>query len=368
MIDKLFSTHQLNGVYRSMIEPSSFLLDRYFPLIQQAEAEEIHFDITDKCRTLAPFVSPKVAGRIVQEEGYSTYTFKPAYIKIKTRIDPSAKISRAAGEQIGGTPITSSMDDAQIEEIQRQNAVKRLMFRVNTILEDHQSRITRRLEWMAAKALFDGAITIEGELYQTSHVNFGRNPAHRITLPSWRNWSNPGISWKDDIEEWSLKILEETGAVARDVVVTPDVWQILKNHPTTEAFFARVQTPNPTTLQTGGPTGEGGTYLGEIDGFRVFVYTSWGKDESGIETPLLPPGTCLLLSDGIEGVRAFGAIMDHAAWGYMGNGRAEMRPVPIPTFTKSWADSDPALQWIMTQCAPLVFPRRVNAMVSATVL
>jgi hypothetical protein len=70
-----------------------------------------------KCRRLAPFVSPKVAGRIVQEKGYSTYTFKPAYIKIKTRIDPSAKITRAAGEQIGGgaTPITSSMDDAQIE-------------------------------------------------------------------------------------------------------------------------------------------------------------------------------------------------------------------------------------------------------------
>jgi hypothetical protein len=364
-MNELFSTHFLNGVYNSLIEPGSFLLDRYFPMIQQAEAEEIHFDITDKCRRLAPFVSPKVAGRIVEEKGYRTYTFKPAYIKIKTRIDPSAKITRAAGEQIGGTVITPAMSDAQIEEIQKKNALKRVMFRVNTALEDHQDRITRRLEWMAAKALFDGAVTIEGELYQTSHVNFGRNPAHRITLPEWRNWANPGISWLNDLCDWSLQILQETGATARDVIVTPDVWAVLKDHPVTESFFSRVQTGNPTTLQTGGPVGEGGTFMGEIDGFRIFLYTGWSQDEAGIETPLLPPGTCLLLSDSIQGVRAFGAIMDMAA---PRNSATALQPVPIPTFTKSWADSDPSLRWVMTQCAPLVFPARVNAMVAATVL
>ena len=366
-MNELFSTHFLNGVYNSLIEPSSFLLDRYFPNIQQAEAESIHFDIIDKTRRLAPFVSPKVAGRIVQEKGFRTYTFKPAYIKIKTRIDPSAKITRAAGEQIGGgvTPITPSMDDAQIEAIQQKNALRRVMFRVNSALEDHQDQITRRLEWMAAKALIDGAITIEGELYQTSHVDFGRNPAHRITLPSWRNWSNPGINWLKDLSDWSLQILKETGATARDVVLSPDTWAALKDHPVTDSHFARVQSPNPTTLQTGGPVGEGGTYMGEIDGFKIFVYTGWSADDEGTETPLLPPGTCLLLSDALAGVKAFGAILDMAA---LGNSATAIQPVPIPTFTKSWADSDPSLRWVMTQTAPLVFPGRVNAMISATVL
>ena len=366
-MNDLFSTHFLNGLYQSLVAPGSFLLDRYFQMSQMAEAEEIHFDITDKTRRLAPFVSPKVAGRIVQEKGYRTYTFKPAYIKLRTRIDPSAKITRAAGEQIGGgaTPITSKMDDAQIEEIQKKNALRRIMFRVNSALEDHQDQITRRMEWMAAKALVDGALTLQGELYQTSHVDFGRNPAHRITLPSWRNWSNPGINWLRDLEDWSLQILKETGATARDVVLSPDVWAALKDHPTTDSHFARVQSPSPNTLQTGGPVGEGGAFMGEIDGFKIFVYTGWSADENGIETPLLPPGTCLLLSDGIAGVKAFGAILDMDA---LGNSATAIRPVAIPTFTKSWADSDPSLRWIMTQCAPLVFPGRVNAMVSATVL
>ena len=61
----LFSTNVLTGAINSLITPAQFLLNRFFTIEQTEQSEEIHFDVIDKTRRLAPFVSPVVAGQVV---------------------------------------------------------------------------------------------------------------------------------------------------------------------------------------------------------------------------------------------------------------------------------------------------------------
>ena len=46
----IFSTNVVNGVVASLIQPPSFLLDRFFPNMQTETTEEIHFDTIVKTR------------------------------------------------------------------------------------------------------------------------------------------------------------------------------------------------------------------------------------------------------------------------------------------------------------------------------
>jgi len=90
----IFSTHVLTRVVENLVRPSSFLLDTFFMSEQTEESEEIHFDIDKSKPRLTPFVSPLVAGQVVDDEGYMTKSFKPAYAKDKRRFDPTRPLKR----------------------------------------------------------------------------------------------------------------------------------------------------------------------------------------------------------------------------------------------------------------------------------
>src|SRR5689334_10267652 len=133
----LFSTNVLIGVVQSLFAPSTFLLKRFFGSQQTETTEEIHFDLISKTRRVAPFVSPLVSGQIVASQGFTTSTFKPAYVKDKRVWDGSRALKRSPGEQIGGS----------LDPMNRMRAL------LNFELQDQVEMIQRRLELMAAEAL-----------------------------------------------------------------------------------------------------------------------------------------------------------------------------------------------------------------------
>src|SRR5262245_5978299 len=98
----LYDTSVLVGVVRNLIGVPQFLLDRYFPTIQTETSEEIHFDVEEYRRRIAPFVSPLVEGQIVESLGYTTNIFKPAYIKDKRVVDMNRPFKRSINERVGG--------------------------------------------------------------------------------------------------------------------------------------------------------------------------------------------------------------------------------------------------------------------------
>ncbi|MCC5809866.1 MAG: major capsid protein [Ectothiorhodospiraceae bacterium] len=336
----VFSTNFMMAALESLQRPSTFLLARFFADVQTETSEEIHFDVIDKTRRLAPFVSPVVAGRVVEGHGHTTKTFKPAYVKPKTPWDPNRPLKRNAGERIGG----------QLSPSQRMEQL------VVMTMEDHMEMILRRMEVMASEALRTGAIIVTGEDYPTVEVNFGRHQDQTETLTGANQWGENGVSPLANLNTWALRTLRRSGARPIDVTMDTEAWSIFQEDPEVEKRLDTRRVQNNSII-TGGPMDIGGTYMGSIDGFNIWTYADWYIDpEDGQEKPIFPDHTVVMTSPLLEGVRAHGAIRDEAA-GFQA----------VEMFPKSWVEQDPAVRYVMTQSAPLVVPRRINHSFSATV-
>lgn len=336
----IFDTAVLNKVVAGLPAPAPFLLNSFFPTIQTEQTEEIHFDVDSGRRRLAPFVSPVVAGQVVQSQGYTTQSFKPAYIKDKRVFDASRPFKRAIGERIGGALAPE----------------ERLQLAVARDLSDQLGMLTRRQEVMAAEVLRTGKITVEGDLYPKKVVDFGRHadltPA---ALAGTARWGQPAAKPLDNLQDWSLKVTQHSGATATTVVMDAKSYAAFAADPAVQKLLDRFrgrEALNPTVV------GEGARFMGSIGDFDIWVYAGWYEHPTtGALTPYLPDGTVIITNPDLEGVRAYGAIKDEAA-GFQA----------MPFFSKSWIEQDPAVRYLLLQSAPLIVPYRVNASLCATVL
>lgn len=342
MVDT-FSTAVLAGVVRQVKTPPSWLLDRYFTSETRSQTEEIAFDLITRRRRLAPFVSPMVAGKVVASQGYTTNTFKPAYTKDRRPFNPSRALKRAVGETIGGAALSPA---------------DRMRLLLVEDLEDQIDMLTRRFEWMATSALTTGSVTVVGELYPAVVVNFGRDGSLTVTLSGTARWGQSAAAILDNLQDWALLVLQKSGSMPTDVIMGVDVWKVFRKDPAIVDKLKQWK-DQAASLNTGAMTSpvEGGQFMGQVDGFNIFTYSSWYEDEQGAEHSMWPAGTVVLTGVGVEGVRAFGAIRDDEA------GLQAM-----PYFSKSWVEKDPAIRQLLTQSAPLMVPTNVNASLAAQVL
>ena len=334
----LFSTNVLAAAVGSLITPQTFLLDNFFPTIQTEQSEEIHFDIDTGKRRVAPFVSPVVAGQVVASRGFHAATFKPAYIKDKRVFDANRPFKRAMGEQLGGA---LSPDN-------------RLRAMLATELEDQIGMVTRRMELMAAQAMRTGKVIVTGDQYPTVEVDFKRDAALTVALTATVRWGESGVKPLDNLQTWSLLVTQKSGARPRTVIMDVEAWKLFAADADVQKQLDRFR--GNATLEPV-KTGAGGSYMGSVGDFDIYVYADWYVDPAdGQEKPILPDYTVLLTSQEVQGTRAFGAIRDEAA-GFQA----------VPYFAKSWVNEDPAVRYLLMQSAPLTVPYRVNASMGVTV-
>ena len=337
----IFSTNVLTRAINSLVATPSHLLDMYFPLIQEETSEEIHFDLISKTRRLAPFVSPVLAGKIVDSQGFTTKTFKPAYLKPKTPFDANRPLKRIPGEQLGGV----------------LSPEQRMQFLVAQQLLDHKDMVRRRMEVMASEALRTGRVTVTGDNYPTVVVDFGRDPELSKVLTAGAKWTDSGVSPLNNLQDWAQLVLQKSGAMPIDVTMDIAAWKVFRS----DADVAKrldLRNAAGSVLNLGAQIKEGAVYMGTVDNFNIWVYSGWYLDDAGSEQPILPAGS-VVMSNGqqLEGTQAYGAIRDEAA-GFQA----------VPLFTKSWVEQDPSVRYVLTQSAPLVVPSRVNASLYAKVL
>lgn len=341
----IFNTHVLSKVVEKLERPSSFLLDAFFGQEQTEDSEEIHFDIDKSKPKLTPFVSPLVAGKVVDDEGFTTKSFKPAYAKDKRRFDPSRPFKRAIGEKIGGT----------------LSPQQRLEANINRTLSKQLENLTRREEVMASEALRTGRITVSGDEYPTVVVDFQRDPSLTVALAGGSCWGETGVNALENLEDWVARIQEKSGAVGRTVVMDALAWRAFKADPKVEKLLDIRRLRDAADLALGpiafGQGNDLARYVGTIGDLDFWVYNDRYVDDNDVVQKLLPDYTVLLGSPTqLEGTRCYGAIQDEKA-GY----RAQR------FFSKSWLEEDPAVRWLLLQSAPLIVPYRPNASFCATV-
>lgn len=342
----LFDTNVLVQVVPNLKLSQQFLLDKFFPNLVTSDTEKVSIDIDIGKRRMAPFVSPLVEGKLVEQRRYQTNEFTPAYIKDKRAPDLLKPVRRMIGERIGG----------------ELTGAEREMANLYAEMADQVDIINRRLEWMAAQALQTGTLTVEGDGFAQVTIDFGRDPSLTQALTGGQVWNEANIaagtaSPSANIQAWQRQVLKLSGAKVSDLIFTTSSFTNFLLDPMVKgAVFYPALAQNGNAINPGATIEQGAVYMGKWGQYDLWVYNDWFVDDNNHETPMLPDGTVIMSGPNLMGTRAFGMIKDPAF-----NYKA------LPYAPKTWVEQDPAQRLILMQSAPLVIPSRVNASFCATV-
>jgi hypothetical protein len=336
----MFATAVLAALVRNLKRPQTFLLRKFFPLVDEQTSETIVFDVENGKRRMSPFVSPLVAGKVVQNQGYTTNSLKPAYIKDKREFKPGDSLKRMAGEQIGGN---------LSPEQRRQAALMKAM-------QDQLDMLYRRLEWMASGAMKAAKYTVSGEGYEPVEINFGRAAGQTVALTSSARWGESGVKPSANIKTWARTVLQGCGSSPTDVVMDPLACDLFMADEDVKESIKTDFRGTRSELELAPYISAGGVYKGRWGQFDIWEYQDWYVDDNDTEQKMLADYSVILGGADVQGVRHHGAIHDEEA------GLQAME-----FFAKSWVEKDPSLRWLLMQSAPLVVPYRTNASFGATV-
>jgi hypothetical protein len=342
-----YETWELDAMVVQMERPNPWLLRTFFPGEKLFGTRAIEFDLVDRGRRMAPFVSPLSQGKPMRREGFRTKQLSPAYIKPTDLVTPQEGFTRMPGEAYGGVMSPQARFDRLVSQQ----------------LGEHLDSIENRLEWMAAQALVTGGITISGDDYPTVHVDFGRDATLTVSLVGAAKWTTTTAAPLDDLEAAALSVRRiSKGAIVTDIVMDGATWNVLKKFQSIQDLLDirfRRSLGEDSRIEQGPRTKlNEAVYVGTINGILdLWVYDSYYLDDTGTEQPYLPPYTVLgIAGNALEGKQYFGAILD-----------LDANIEPRRTFTKSKVKFNPSGLELVTQSAPLVAPKRPNAMFVLTV-
>lgn len=337
-----YDSIELTEAINSLVGLKNGLHATFFKRVKQSPSDIIAFDVDEKKRYRAPYVHPRSAGKPRNSRGFRTDTFKPAYIKPWTVIDPDMPTSRSIGEVIGGNRSPQERIDAA----------------VTRELEDHRDFIDRRLEEQAFQALKDGKLTITGDDYPSTIVDFGRHSSLNIaanTLATTEKWDAPTTADPlANFRAWNSKSVKAGGSTLRHYVFDDTAYELFRKINGIDDKF-NVLNIDLGKLNLNEVQDEGLLLRGEIEGSLIYTYDGWYIDDSEVEQKRFTGGYVIGIG-AIDGITHYGAIKDFDA---------NFEPMPI--FTKMWTEKNPSGMQLLSQCAPLVVPQRINASLCAKV-
>jgi hypothetical protein len=264
--------------------------------------------------------------------------FKPAYVKPARVLTPDMALVRRPGEAYGGTMTQKQRMDLLLADQ----------------IREHEEMLDNRLEWMAAKALLDGSITVAGEDYQSQVVDFGRHSSlEPTTLSAGARWSQSTGVPVDDIESLAQTVNTTSyGATVDDVVMDYLSWGYFRTRMQANNLFNINYRLGDARID-GGPLAQTDepVLVGNLSGrFNVWLYGATYENDEGVAQKFVPDYNCWLVSrSSIGGKTYFGAIQD-----------IEAGLVPIRMFHKTWIEKDPSGMTLLSQSAPMIAPRRRN--------
>jgi hypothetical protein len=307
----------------------------------QSDKEEIYFDENQDNRIgAAPFVHPLLEAPMFRDEGYSTKSYKPAYIKEKTGITSEDGNDRLPGEDFGG------------EYTPMQRAELRLIQKTTRLYE----RLRVREELMALEVVKTGKLTIKGEGFDTV-IDFKRDPGLTKKLTADKGWSNPDFAMTTFFEslqrEMASKNLNQSrprkvimGIEAFDMFrANKEVQKLLPDYMRLVSDIGLKLTPQDSSF-------ENLLYRGNFGNTEIWVHE--GKtDQKNYD---IAPKEVLFTCENIQGVRHYGAIRDLKA-----------RLIAQRVFVKSWEIEDPSQRIVLLQSAPLLVTYDPNTAALVTV-
>jgi len=341
MAVNLFETRTMLKFSERMPRVTTFLRDTLFTEKELSPTKSVDVDIKKGRAKVAPYVSEKIGGKVVENSGYRTATFEPPLVSPTTITTAADLQNRSMGENLYSSRTPDERAAAKLVKD----------------LQDLDDMITRREEVMCAQAIFEGEIEVKGE--GVDHViTFGHT--NRETLSGKNLWSASTSQKYADLKRW-VRQVQQTGFVNTDmVVISPDVTDaLMKDEEILKLLDVRnvnIGEFKPENLPNGA------TYIGTIAGVgRIYEYAATYFDDLKNEVkPMVPDGTIALLATEADFSMAYAAITiakDDELMTY------EADRVP-----DSWTEKRPARKILQLSSKPLPIPKEVNSWFVAKVL
>ncbi|WP_456390615.1 major capsid protein [Hydrogenimonas sp.] len=338
-IEELFQTRELTASVNQIPAAGTFLQDLFFKKEDVSEAEAVDIEIKKGKRKMAPFVAPRMKGKVVEGAQKTVRTYKPAYIKHKF-------VTEAA----------DVVQNANTVFYEAGSAMERAAAKLVDDLMEGKEYIYRRIEWMAAQALTTGKIIVKGDGVE-DEIDFSFDVSQLPVLSGTALWSDTDSDPIKQMRAWRTERVKAGGIAPNVAVMGGDaVDAFINNAKVQNALDLRRMERgiiNPEVLP------KGVTYWGYIPEIAtdIYSYDEWYiDDETGAEKAMVDAETVIYGSTQAKAKRVYGAIKDLKAL------------YATKVFAKSWEEEDPSVRYLLMQSAPLVVPVEVDAFMSAKVL
>lgn len=345
----LFSSRTMIQALEQSKPPRTWFRDTFFNGTPRTfDTEAVDIDIIKGKRRLAPFVNPRREGKVIEKSGFSTRSYKPAYIKPKMVTTAEDLLKRDPGVHIYSP--NSGPAAKAAAEVGRNLA---------TMLE----QIIRRQEWMAAMSVCTGHCLVIGEGVNDD-VDFLYSASHLPVLAGTAMWTDHDDATPlSDLRRWKRLVAKDSGISPTICLMGLDAIDNFLKCDEVMGSATKAGVFNMINVQMGridpAMLPNGVTYYGTLTelGLDIYTYEEWYvDDDSDIEMPMMAANKVLLGSPNARTEILYGAIQDVSAL------------AAVPLYPKSWITEDPSARWIMVQSAPLMVPVQVDAFLCATVL
>lgn len=333
----IYDTRTMLAAIEMMKPARTFLKDTFFPTSETLPTEHVDVDYYKGRRKLAPFVSPIHAGKVVDREGFTTKTFKPAPIKPQRIITINDINRRSMGENFYSP---KSPDERAAELLARD-------------LMELDETITRREEWMAAQVLFTGQVRIKGEGVDRV-LNFDFD--NKETLSGTSKWNNAESDPIAYLKKKRLEVIKKSGVNPDTVIMSSDVvTEFIGHEKVKDALNTRrveLGVIQPNALPNGA------TYIGSLLelGLDIYSYDEWYFDEeTREEKPMVPEGHIMIGSSTARSTFKYGSVtITEPTTGQFTTYEGERIP-------DTWISKNPDARFLQLHSLPLPIPHEVDS-------
>lgn len=336
----IYSTRTMLQAINIMKPAYTFFRDTFFGNVETYLTENVDFDFKKGKRKMAPFVAPRIGGIVMDRQGFDTRTLKTPKIAPERVITTDDIKTRSMGENIYSQKTPADRESELLA----------------TDLIELDEYITRREEWMCREVLYNGKIIISGDGFE-QQVDYSFT--NKEVLAGTALWNTSTGTPIKDLKRWRRAVIQKTGKAPNICVMASDVADAFIENEEVKTLLDKFR----YTIATVEPTIEDDaiTFIGKIPslGLEIYSYDEWYLDDQNDEQPIVPNGTVLLGSRGMNRI-VYGAVtqMDNGGFvTYDGN--------RVP---KSWIDEQNEVRKVRITSRPLPAPIDVDNWYVATVL
>lgn len=293
----MFDTRTMIPMLREMKPANTFLLDLFFGFTREFETKKVDIDLYYGKRRIAPFVAPKIGGKTVERQGFTTDSFEPPMVGPRMLTTAEDLLKRSPGEDIYNA---KSPDERAAEQIGMD-------------LAELDDMITRREEAMAAEALFTGQVTVTGDGYGTQVIKYwpGDGDDPYLALGAGDRWNEDTSDISKDLRDSRRRIIQRSGVAPTVAIMGTQALDAMLNN---DNFTDKLDKQVLNMGQIDPMLMEGGaTYWGRLkdSALDIWTYDDWYIDpETGEETPFVPEKKVLIGSPNARTTRAYGVVVD----------------------------------------------------------